>query len=217
MNTLPSTTTLILQELSPTYIDLAFPAQGTVLPKHHAYMLYSALCRIIPEAHADLMFRMNTIAGINCPDQNKILLLPGSLLKLRMPAENMPVFLRLAGKQLDIEGNLLRLGVPSPSLLRPSASLYSRIVIIKGFTEEDTFIQAVQRQLSQLDIHAESFVPRNKDKTPQRRILKIKDQSIVGFSVLLTGLSVEDSIKVQAVGIGGKPKMGAGFFVPIKE
>jgi CRISPR-associated protein Cas6 len=53
------------------------------------------------------------------------------------------------------------------------------------------------------------------DRSRFRRILTVKDKKIVGFSLLAHGLSDEDSIKLQAHGIGGRRAMGCGIFNPI--
>jgi CRISPR-associated protein Cas6 len=42
----------------------------------------------------------------------------------------------------------------------------------------------------------------------------VRQYVVVGFGVEVTGLSDEDSIKLQICGLGGKRKMGCGIFVP---
>ena len=43
----------------------------------------------------------------------------------------------------------------------------------------------------------------------------IRGKTIVGFSVIVHGLTEEGSVKLQEEGIGGRGKMGCGFFVPL--
>jgi CRISPR-associated protein Cas6 len=52
---------------------------------------------------------------------------------------------------------------------------------------------------------------------PRRHVIRIHGKAIVGFSVLVQGLTAEESIRLQEEGIGGRGKMGCGFFVAIKE
>jgi hypothetical protein len=40
----------------------------------------------------------------------------------------------------------------------------------------------------------------------------IDDRKVVGFSLRVTGLTPEQSIKVQEQGIGGRRRMGCGLF-----
>jgi CRISPR-associated protein Cas6 len=49
----------------------------------------------------------------------------------------------------------------------------------------------------------------------RRRIVTIHDKSVVGFSVAVHDLNDEDSLKLQASGIGGRRAMGCGIFNPI--
>ncbi len=200
---------------SSVFIDLVFPIEAKIVPIHHGYLLYAAICHSIGAAHNTLNFKLLTIAGQKMVS-GELLLPQNTSLKIRTPAENIPAFLSLAGKQLQLENRSLRLGIPKPYLLKPSSKLYSRIVIIKGYTEENAFEEALKRQLEVLNVNAIVELPKQADGNTKRRILKIKGQQIVGFSVLLRGLSAEDSIKIQESGLGGKQKMGAGFFVPIK-
>lgn len=51
---------------------------------------------------------------------------------------------------------------------------------------------------------------------PHRRLLRIKDRRMVGYAVQVTGLTAEESIKLQEHGLGGRQKMGCGFFVPMQ-
>ena len=44
-----------------------------------------------------------------------------------------------------------------------------------------------------------------------RKAIKIKTFSVVGFSLEVADLSDEDSIKLQALGLGGKHRIGSGF------
>nr|MBK7064764.1 hypothetical protein [Deltaproteobacteria bacterium] len=46
----------------------------------------------------------------------------------------------------------------------------------------------------------------------ERRVLRIRGQYIVGYPVILRGLSAEHSLRVQALGIGGRQRFGCGVF-----
>ena len=207
--------TAVIENKPSVFVDLVFPVQAKSISVQHGYSLYSTICHIIGDAHNQLDFKLLTLAGHKAA--SGILTLPdNTTLKIRTASENIPAFLALAGKHLEVEGHSLRLGIPRPYLLKPCAALYSRLVIIKGYIEEEPFKEAVLRQLQDLDVQATCEIPRQPDGSVQRRILKVKNQSIVGFGVLLRGLSAEESLRIMTNGIGGKQKMGAGFFVPAK-
>lgn len=52
---------------------------------------------------------------------------------------------------------------------------------------------------------------------PLRRVLRVKDKKVVGYSLRVLGLTAEESIRLQEQGLGGRRRMGCGVFVPMKE
>ncbi len=44
-------------------IDLSFVLVGTTIPLDHGYILFSALCRVVPEMHGDLHVGVHPIRG----------------------------------------------------------------------------------------------------------------------------------------------------------
>lgn len=187
------------------YVDLAFRLTGTKLPVDHGYALYSALSRILPEIHEAKNIGVHPIRGTYC-GKGELMLRDSSRLLIRMESERIGEFLKLAGKMLEINSHTLRVGIPEVRLLRPRASLYSRLVTIKGFMEPETFLKSVQRQLEKLGVEAEIQVG-------ERRTLRVKDKQVVGFEVAGEGLDAEDSLRLQETGLGGRRHMGCGVFL----
>ncbi len=66
------------------------------------------------------------------------------------------------------------MGIPDIYLLQPVEHLRSRIVVIKGYEEPESFLQAVQRQIEQLGIQGTASIPINANGKPKRRTIKIK-------------------------------------------
>jgi len=95
-----------------------------------------------------------------------------------------------------------------------ASSLYARIVTIKPFTEPEPFLEAARRQLMTLGIDATLELPRD-GRTRYRRIICIHGKKVVGFSLVVHGLSDQDSITLQSLGLGGRRTMGCGLFNPI--
>lgn len=197
-------------------IRVRFPVQGRTLPADHGYLLYSAISQIRPELHEKEWLGIEMISGMPS-DRGKISLpVRGGGLNFRIPADKFGEIIPLAGKRLDVDGHSIRLGIPTAEPLTPSSSLYSRIVTIRGFMQVPEFLDAANRQLNELDIKGKLTLP-NEEQSRHRRILTIKDSKIVGFSVIASGLSEEDSIKLQTHGIGGRRSMGCGLFNPIRK
>lgn len=193
-------------------LDLVFSVSGKTLPADHNYGLYAALSKFCPAIHQDAKLAVQTIAGI--PNrQGQIALAPWSKLRLRMLSDSLPKICVLAGKQLTVGSHIIQLGNPQIQLLQPADTLWARLVTIKGYQEPEEFLGALDRQMAALGIHALAGILSNEEGQPKRLTLRIKRYTVVGFSVVVTELSPEDSIRLQIEGLGGKRHMGCGVFV----
>jgi CRISPR-associated protein Cas6 len=194
-------------------INLSFPVIGTELPADHNYRLYAAISKQFPQMHKLEGLAVNTIMGI--PNkQGKISLTCRSRLVLRLPVEAIAHVYPLAGQTLDVGGYPIQLGNPELQTLKPVDSLRARIVNIKGYNEPEPFLCAAHRQLQALDINANIGIPANDKGEPKRLTLKIKNHTVVGFGVVVSDLSPDDSVKLQVHGLGGKRRIGCGVFYP---
>jgi|SanBayMetagenome_1026888.scaffolds.fasta_scaffold01469_2 CRISPR-associated protein Cas6 len=202
-------------DFSLPYVELSFAVLGDTLPADHGYGLYSAIAHICPAVHAQKELSIQTICGE--PDkQGKIYLSKRSRLKIRIPyePEKIAFILPLAGQHLTIGTHSIQLAIPQIFPIRSVDKLRSRIVTIKKFQEPEPFLEATKRQLDALGIAGNLSIPLNEEGEPSRKAIKIKTYSVVGFSVHVTELSDEDSIKLQIFGLGGKHRMGCGIFTP---
>jgi CRISPR-associated protein Cas6 len=188
------------------YVDLAFRLTGSKVPVDHGYALYSAISRLLPKIHGAKNIGVHPIRGMYSGN-GELMLRDSSRLIIRLESERIGEFLKLAGKRLEIDGHSLRVGIPEVRLLRPRASLYSRLVTIKGFMEPGAFLESAKRQLEKLGVEAEIQVG-------ERRTLRVKDKQVVGFDVETLGLDAYGSIRLQENGLGGRRHMGCGIFVP---
>jgi CRISPR-associated protein Cas6 len=188
------------------YIDLAFRLIGTSIPVDHGYAVYAAISRIVPEIHDARTIGVQPIRGVYSGN-GSLHLTDSSRLILRMPDEQIRTYLKLAGKKLEVDGQTLRVGVPEVRTLRPVANLRARLVTIKGFLEEASFLDAAKRQLQGLNINGEIHLG-------ERRTFRVKDKQVVGFELAVTGLTAEESFTLQEHGLGGRRRMGCGVFVP---
>ena len=194
-------------------IELAFPIMGKNLPIDHGYQLYSALKYRLGQLKDWNDISIKTISGkLDRHKRNEINLTERSKLLIRLPAEKIPFVYSFSGKFLTIGKHKIRLGIPEMNFLQPKSKLRSHIVIIRGYEEPDTFLQAAQRQLDQLNIQAEIKLIANHEGIPKRKTIKV-NQTLVGFGIEVINLSESDSIILQEKGLGGKPKMGCGVFV----
>lgn len=197
--------------MSPTF-DIRWSVQHREsIPLQHQYSLLATLSRIVPEIHNDKRIGIHTIRGIH-DGPGRLRLSERSVVAIRAPLELVASLIPLSGKKLDLAGHLLRLGVATLHQIAPSGNLFCPIVTIKGFMDHNQFRGAVIRQLDSIKVRQSITV----DVGP-RRIVRVKDSTIVGFSVLLAGLDAVESVRIQSEGIGGRRHFGCGIFSPSKS
>jgi CRISPR-associated protein Cas6 len=197
-------------------VDLAFRVQGVKpIPADHGYALYAAISRVLESTvHSDNGIGIHPIAGRLVGDR-QLLLMPWSTLSLRVEDGQIGELLKLAGKSLTLDGCQVIVGVPEVRPLVPATAIRSRLVVIKvAHTGADAltaeaFAKAARKQMDELGIGAEAVLTVGK-----RRTLGMKQKEIVGYEVLVEGLTAAESIMLQERGLGGKRHMGCGVFVP---
>lgn len=190
-------------------IDLQFQAFGKTLAVDHGYGLYSAISGILPVFHSATDVGMSLIRGKYIGD-GLLSIAPSSLLVFRLPARQMAEYINLAGKFLDIGGHVLSIGVPSSRALVPATALYAHFVTTRNGQDSRRFERELARQLSDMECHGRVSI----DK---RRTFKVHGRQVVGYSVLVSELTAGESLTLQEQGLGGRRKMGCGFFQPWKK
>lgn len=190
-------------------VDCSFGLRGERIPLDHGYALYSALCAAPaagPWLHAAEHVAVQCISG-DYEGPGLLRLTAKSRLRIRLPAEDLPNVLTLASRSLTLDGHALVIGVPETRLLRPAVALYAHVVTTRNGDDEERFEAEIRRQLDGLGIQA-------KATRGKRRVLRVKDRTVVGHSLLVSQLGAGDSLRLQAAGLGGRRKMGCGVFIP---
>ena len=207
--------------------DLLFPLTGGPIPLDHGYPLYAALSRELgPAVHGDGPGSADAgvfpVRGVG--RGRELVLDKHSSLRLRVPAASIPEFVGLAGKFLDVGGGRVRLAPPTVQPLVPAAAVAARLVLLKLANQDehgvtpDRFLAAARRQLDDLEIAGELAIPTyrggERDGQPHRRVMRVKGAVRPGYPLLVAGLTADESIRLQTVGLGGRRKMGCGLFLP---
>jgi CRISPR-associated endonuclease/helicase Cas3 len=200
--------------MSNTVCDLSFSISNGIVPLDHGYILYSALSNIIPEIHFTKTIGVHPFSGKKITN-SKLLLTNTSKLKFRCKFDDIKLLSDFSGRIIKINDCEFRLGNAVVNILNPSASLFSRKVVItipnleKEIKDFDQFIktykQSIVKQLDNLNIKYDLNML-------GRQRIYIKDKVILGFSIEVNNLSNSDSIILQENGIGGRHKMGCGIF-----
>ncbi len=210
-------------------LDLLFPVLGDSLPTDHSYLLFAAASHLAPVFHdKDAGVRFGALTGTYA-GSGRLLLEKSSRWRVRLPDDRIRDVLTLAGKSLRVGDHQIRLGAPSIAALIPAPSLIARIVTFKASQPRDRacsidepgrFLEVARKKLEILGVKGEPALPLitmgERAGQPRRRIVRVKGKKIVGFSLMVEGLTAEESIKLQEVGLGGRLRMGCGFFGPMK-
>lgn len=201
-------------------LDLIFPVRGSTIASDHAYALYGAISRIVPEIHEkEPKIRFAPITGgINT--EGRLSITENSILRIRVADGLVRNVLPLAGKRMMIGNESLRLGTPSVSAIYPAPCLISRIVTFKNADAPLTFLAKTRERLAEMGIAGDAQLPILMSGTragePKRRVVRIRDKAIVGYSLIVSDLDDEGSIRLQVSGLGGRTNIGCGFFLPLK-
>jgi len=182
------------------------------IPADHGYHLYGAVSRVLATLHQQNGTGIHPIRGQQIGNR-RLSLDQRSRLIFRTDTEEIGGLIQVAGKQLNVAGTNVRVGVPQIWTLRPAAALRSRLVTIKlkEGLDAESFQDAARRQLDALNVSHEATLSLGK-----RRTLRIKDKEVVGYEVIIEGLTAEESLDLQEKGIGGRRHMGCGVFVPLR-
>ena len=197
-------------------VDLMFRVTGSKpIRVDHGYHLYAAITQILPRIHQEHTVGIHPIGGQQI-GHRLLELTNRSRLILRTDTAQIADLIQLSGKLLKVSGSSVRVGTPEVSVLSPSTEIRSRLVTTKNGQDQARFEKEVRRQLDRLGV-SEDAVPiirRRADGTLIRRTVRIRGKEIVGYELLIEGLTAEESLNVQEKGIGGRRHMGCGVFVP---
>jgi CRISPR-associated protein Cas6 len=200
-------------------IDLSFVLVGTTIPLDHGYALFSALCRIVPELHGDTTIGVHPIRGRQTAP-GVLSVTEQSRLKIRLPSEGIAPYIAFAGQSLELDGHRVRVGIPQVESLAPAPNLASRLVTFRNALTPDSFEVDVRRELDRMEIAGTPLLvaatrPEFAGR-PLRRVLRIKDRRVIGYSLRVLGLTALESARLQEEGLGGRRRFGCGLFSPCR-
>lgn len=187
-------------------VDLCFTVTGQSVPVDHGFALYSALSRVLPEIHEDEDIGVRLIRG-RFVGAGMLDISPAAELVLRLPSDRISPYLALAGKRLVVGDHAVAVGVMHTRALIPSVTLYAHIVTTKNGHDQKRFEAQIFHQLEGLGIKGKAAVGK-------RRTFAVHGKQVVGYSLLVSELTAGESIALQENGLGGRKKMGCGFFEP---
>jgi CRISPR-associated protein Cas6 len=197
-----------MSAIAASMVDVVYPLAGDGLPRDHRQALADALERLLPwlDAHPEAgVHCINVVAGSGSP----ALLSQRSRLALRVRREHVGALAALDGARLDVAGHALRLGHPVLRELLPHGTLYAHLVATSD-DDELAFQAAIERELGALGVRGRQICGR-------RQVVSCGAAQLTGFSLMLDGLSPDDSMQLLEAGLGRHRHLGCGVFVPHKS
>lgn len=186
-------------------VDLAFELGGGSVAGDHAAALWRALERALPWLGEDGETAVHPIRAARLTG-GRLALNRRSRLMLRLPQGRVTAALALSGTRLDLDGEAIEPGRALARTLIAHPTLYAQRVVT-GDEDEIAFMASAERELAALAVRGDFICGR-------RSAVRGPAGELVGFSVMLTGLRQEDSLRVQTAGLGRHRTLGCGVFVP---
>lgn len=206
-----------IEQLLEPLLEVSYPVEEKAkISSLHGYCLHSAIKQKMPWIKDCPFTSISSIAGIR-DGKGLIETQDFSRLQIRTPLSKASAFYALAGQTLSIGQGQIALKVPTIAPLQPKSTLKARIVIIHLSPREkipspERFLAVATRQLAESEIRGEVSLLLRRGELDNKVLIVKNNCKIPGYGVQVTGLSEEDAIKLMTFGLGGRRKMGAGFF-----
>jgi CRISPR-associated protein Cas6 len=200
-------------------VDAVFGISCSCLPVDHAYALSQAIQGALPWFAAEPLAGLHLIHGAGSGAGWLRPELPDALLQLsqrtkltlRLPAHRIDAAADLIGRTLEVAGWTLRVDTLAVRPLSRITTLFSRGVIISAGGDEAGFLSAAGDLLGALGIRDTTLV------CGRSTLAATPGGTHLARSLMLAGLTREQSLMLQQHGLGEGRKLGFGLFIPHKS
>jgi CRISPR-associated protein Cas6 len=189
-------------------VDVTFPLKfriGTEIPRDHGYLLYSAICKIVPELHGTGIAKIKLIRGKH--DGDFVRLNSSSKLSIRIDESDLNLLTVLVNQTIQLGNSIVSLGIPFGEKLKGSDCLFVPWTIIhlsqknKQGSFKESFLNSLKFK-----------IPSNVNiKLLRQRVTTMKGSRLIGYDLFLENLTEEQSLKLQSLGVGSCTSMGCGI------
>lgn len=199
---------IVMQTSVVEMIDLAFGLRGSVVAPDYADALCVELQRCLPWLSDTAVAGVHPLTGVS-PGEGKLYLSGRSRLILRLPVEREAEARSLSGREFNL-GEAIKVDQAVARKLMPSPVLYSSFVACGPVAEFD-FLRACGAEIEGLGFASSHLI------CGKARHATTAAGEHFGFSLMVHGLNVRDSLLLQRVGLGGQRLRGCGIFVQHKS
>ena len=185
-------------------VDIAFTVACDDLPRAYRQALAAALDLALPWWAA---LPSAAVHPLNLSAGTETLLSRRTRLTLRAPRARAAEVMALAGRSLRVGDSALHLGPARQRELVPHGTLYAHLVAADD-SDEAFFMQRVGDELTTLGVACRKICGRHQ---------VLESGTLRGFSLMLDGLGVMDSLRMLDTGLGAHRRWGCGVFIPHKS
>ncbi len=199
----------------PDVVDLAFRIHCPRLPVDHALALARAVHRVLPwlpqveGAGVHPVHVAESANGWQRPEHGELALPRRTRLKLRLPRRHLAEAEVLVGETLVVLGHPLEVSSASVLPLVPSRAVFARHVAAPE-DDEGVFVERIAATLVARNIRPMKLL------CGRRHALADGRRSMAVRSVLVGELGDDESLRLQAAGIGDHRALGLGLVLPHK-
>lgn len=200
-------------------VDAVFTIACRSLPVDHAYALQQAVQTALPWFAEEPGAGLHTIHGAASASgwmrpegaHDLLQLSHRAKLVLRLPRHRLADAAALLGRTLEVAGWPLRVDRIALRPLSRITTLYARCVVLAGEDDEAAFLAAAASELGELGISpATMLCGRVTPVATPARTYRTR-------SLMLAGLTPEQSLSLQRRGLGEERRLGCGLFIPHKD
>jgi CRISPR-associated protein Cas6 len=188
-------------------VDLDFALHGKAIVQEYADILWRALLPRLPWLAEEAAAGVHPLSGVSCGDR-ELYLTQRAKLTLRLPVARVEAARALTRARLDLGGEV-EVGATSVRPLSKITTLYSSFVTVDADSEEE-FLATCGARLREIGASAKLVCGKARTGRGQFDVWQ-------GYSLMLFGLSIDNSLRVQREGLGGERKRGCGIFIPHKS
>ena len=200
-------------------VDLVFGLNCRSLPVDHIVALSQAVQTILPWLNDEPEAGLHTInvaasgnGWIRPEEPNALLhLSKRTRLEIRVPAHRVEDAKKLEGVVLDVAGNILEIKTATERPLSTLTTLFSRALATdENIAGEEQVLDWIYEQLKMLDIKPRKMM------CGTEHFIVVPDTNIRTRSLMIAGLEVDESLRLQQKGLGPHRHLGCGLFIPHK-
>jgi CRISPR-associated protein Cas6 len=200
-------------------VDVSFRIDCRDLPLDHAEALSDALCRALPWLSEEPLAGIHLIHSAGSGNgwirseepQDLLYFSRRTRLYLRVPRERVDAATALSGKSIEVLGRQIGLSDVGSRPMSTLTTLFSRFVSLPQAGEDETgFLNAAHALLQDKGILVKKMLSGR-----EHRFGTVAGVALTR-SLMVDGLTLEDSFRLQREGLGPGRKLGFGIFLPHK-